>query len=461
MDGKLIDALKGTLSSNAKVLTDPTSADFQALLSRWTNINRATPSAIIVPASESDVAAAVRWCRHNSTPFVLSSGKNSENSTIAVPGVILDLSGFGGVDVDASNRQAVLRGGVRTRELAHRLADAGLFTALPNSHAPGAIPYFLNVGNSMVNSLVGFGSDQILSARVVTAAGEIVSVSEEENADLLYAIRGAGQFFGAVTELVVKCYPFSELGNAAGEVWSGAFVFPQTRMGEVLSALEGILKNETATMNGSLVVGAAPPAFEPSIVVSPRLFGEDLEERAALVFKALHELGPLVARGGKIRIDHCADAVEPLNVHGDFKKLRLAGLSTFEKEHWAQVPAIWTDMAERCPDAKRTSFLCAWESKPVKKPAWDSATGIYNVQFWATNFLWYTKAEDGPVAEAASERVVDVVRSGRRVEECVDLANGHRKGPVEYKYPGEGRRNRLRELKRKWDPDGVFTRVFL
>ena len=58
-------------------------------------------------------------------------------------------------------------------------------------------------------------SDHILSARIITANGEIVRVSEEENPDLFYAIRGAGQYFGLVLSLTIRTFPVSEvLSNA-------------------------------------------------------------------------------------------------------------------------------------------------------------------------------------------------------------------------------------------------------
>ena len=71
-----------------------------------------------------------------------------------------------------------------------------LYTALGNGNTVGAIPYFLGGGASITSGLTGFGSDQIISARVVTAKGDLLTVAENQHSDLLWAIRGAGQFFG-------------------------------------------------------------------------------------------------------------------------------------------------------------------------------------------------------------------------------------------------------------------------
>jgi hypothetical protein len=88
-----------------------------------------------------------------------------------------------------------------------------LISALGNGNPIGSIPYFLGGGVAVATSITGYGSDQIISARMIDAKGNIVEVTEEKEPDLLFALRGAGQFFGLVTELVIKAHPFAALGN--------------------------------------------------------------------------------------------------------------------------------------------------------------------------------------------------------------------------------------------------------
>jgi FAD/FMN-containing dehydrogenase len=118
--------------------------------------------------------------------------------------------------------------------------------ALPSSNPVGAIPFFLNKGNSPLVSRLGYGSDNIVRARMVTSTGEIVIVSDTENNELLYATGGAGQFFRLVTSLTVRTYPVQEIfSNKEGTFWSGRFVFPLESTEEVASAMESIVNNET------------------------------------------------------------------------------------------------------------------------------------------------------------------------------------------------------------------------
>lgn len=76
-----------------------------------------------------------------------------------------------------------------------------------NGNAVGVIPYYLGGGIGTYTPLIGYGSDNIVVAKLVTAKGELVTASATENSELLWALHGAGQFFGLVTELTIKTYP--------------------------------------------------------------------------------------------------------------------------------------------------------------------------------------------------------------------------------------------------------------
>jgi len=88
-----------------------------------------------------------------------------------------------------------------------------LTKALRNGNTAGAIPYFLDGGIPISLSFTGFGSDYVVSARLVTANGGLLEVTEPAYPDLLWAIRGAGQFFRLITQLVVRTHPLPLLGH--------------------------------------------------------------------------------------------------------------------------------------------------------------------------------------------------------------------------------------------------------
>ena len=67
-------------------------------------------------------------------------------------------------------------------------------------------------GISSYTPLIGYACKKILSARIVVAQGDVISASEDEDKDLSWAIRGAGQFYGIVTELFLRRYHPSFMG---------------------------------------------------------------------------------------------------------------------------------------------------------------------------------------------------------------------------------------------------------
>ncbi|KAL3443397.1 FAD binding domain-containing protein [Aspergillus insuetus] len=441
-----LPSLRTAVSAECKILHDSQDPVFQKYLARWSDINLKTPGAVVLPRSEDDCLKIVRWAISLGIPFVPKSGGRSRWSTIGQQGIIIDLSHYTGVTVDAENQTATLTGGVLTGEVGERLAQKGLFTALGNSNTVGAIPYFLNGGNSTTSPLIGFGADQILSARIITAAGGLLDVDDENHPELLYALRGAGQFFGLVTQLTVRAYSVSSLRKQQGLVWSGAFIFPLDRATEVLAVTKQIADDPEHLTVGMLMIAKPPPQRIPSLVVSVRLPGdEDPNE----VFSGLYDLHPTTSMGS-----------DALNANGDFKRFGQAGLREFSTERFLQTIGIWERLVDECPDAVNSSFNLMWFSRPVKRPSFESAMAVHDIRFWQTNVIWHTDPENREKVDQYNDECLALVR-GLNESQYIDFQNGTRSRPIRYRYPGEERLARLRQLKRGWDPKGVFTRQLL
>ncbi len=132
----LIRQLKSIVSPDCDILEDPGSAKFQEYSKRWTDIDRKIPGAIVLPRSEEDIRKVVRWAVKASVPFVAKSGGCSEWSTIGDKGLVVDLTHYSAIEVDAKARTATIKGGVTQKEAAVRLAEQVLFTGEDLSCAP-------------------------------------------------------------------------------------------------------------------------------------------------------------------------------------------------------------------------------------------------------------------------------------------------------------------------------------
>jgi hypothetical protein len=160
------------------------------------------------------------------------------------------------VKVDLSAGNATLPAGAITKEVidAAHAAKAHIVTGVCNT--VGIVPALLGGGLGFLISRYGPGVDQILSACVVLASGDVVTCSAKENQDLFWGIRGAGHNFGIVSNLIVKAYP-QENG---GMHWKGTLGFPGSKemVGKVSNAIKdmGISKG----MGLQMIWARPPPA---------------------------------------------------------------------------------------------------------------------------------------------------------------------------------------------------------
>ncbi len=119
--------------------------------------------------------------------------------------------------------------------MCHHVTDQVL--AVGNGNTVGAIPYMIGGGISSYPSLIGYACENILSARVVVASGDVIVASQTHKQDLLWAIRGAGQFFSIVTEPNLRTYR-SSLISPDEESQASALLFPPERASEVCQVLQ-------------------------------------------------------------------------------------------------------------------------------------------------------------------------------------------------------------------------------
>ncbi|PWY76055.1 FAD-binding domain-containing protein [Aspergillus sclerotioniger CBS 115572] len=451
-----LPALQAAVATDCQILHDPQDPEFQKRLARWTDIDRKVPAAIVLPRSEEDCLETVRWALKSSIPFVPKSGGHSPWSTIGVEGIVIDLTFYTGVHVNADGTATVV-GGILAKQVSVCLAEAGLFTALGNGNSVGAIPYLLGGGGSITNSITGFGSDQILAARLITATGELVEVTKETQPDLLWGVKGAGQFFGLVTQLTVRTHPLTALRKQQGLIWVGAFIFPLDRATEVVPTMKQIMDDPTHATAGLMMAIAPPPARTPSLVISARYTGDEAPE---VPFKALYDLQPIATTGRELPYQNVNDDREALCAKGDFKRFGLVGLDEFRVDAFVQAIEIWKKLVHECPDAINTTFNVQWDSRPVKAPEQDSAMSSHDIRYWQVNIVWHTDVKNRRKVDEYNEECVAVMR-GPDETRYVDFQNATRTGPIQRRYRGEARLTRLRQLKQKWDAHGVFTRQLL
>ena len=167
------------------------------------------PRAIVQVASKDDVVEAVRFARTNRLKLaVRGAGHSWVGYSLYDDSLLIDLGRLNEVSIDHKARVAVIQPAVRSRDFSRLLAARGL--AFPVGHCPTVAMsgFLLNGGLGWNCNGWGPGCFSIDAAKVVMADGNLVSASETQNSDLLWAVRGAGPgFFGVVTEYTLRLYP--------------------------------------------------------------------------------------------------------------------------------------------------------------------------------------------------------------------------------------------------------------
>jgi FAD/FMN-containing dehydrogenase len=290
---ELRDELRGEL-----VLAGDTGYD--EARSVWNGMIDRRPAMIARCTGANDVIAAIRFARSEGLSVaVRGGGHNVAGNATCDGGVVIDLSPMKGVRVDADARTVRAQGGVTWGELDTETQAFGLATTGGLVTTTGIAGYTLGGGIGWLMRKHGLACDNLISADLVTADGQIVHASESENADLLWGLRGGGGNFGVVTEFEFRLHPVSQ-------VMGGMLAWPASAAPEVLRFWREWVADtpdELCTMAAFLY--APPEPFVPPEVVGSLIFAiacchTDPEGSAEDDLQPLRDLGPAVDVVGPI-----------------------------------------------------------------------------------------------------------------------------------------------------------------
>jgi FAD/FMN-containing dehydrogenase len=198
------DELGGTFGGE---LLLPTSPGYDTARRIWNGAIDRHPACIARCTGVADAVAAVRFARERDLVVAVRSGGHGVGGhALCDGGLVIDLSPMKGIRVDPQARTARAQAGVLWGELDRETQLHGLATVGGIVTHTGIAGLTLGGGIGWLMRKHGATVDNLLSADVVTAQGEIVTASEEENPDLFWAIRGGGGNFGIVTSVEYRLH---------------------------------------------------------------------------------------------------------------------------------------------------------------------------------------------------------------------------------------------------------------
>lgn len=188
------DDLRNTVKG---VVLTPGDNGYDESLKRWSHAAIKPAAVVVQPDTVEAVSKTVRYATANKIPLTaMSGGHATSGSSSSDGGMVIDLRRINSVTVDPAQKTVTFGGGCRWSQVDEACAEHGLGTVGGTVNHTGVGGFILGGGMGWLTPKYGLTIDNLLNTEVVLADGRIVNASENENEDLFWALRGAGQNFG-------------------------------------------------------------------------------------------------------------------------------------------------------------------------------------------------------------------------------------------------------------------------
>ncbi|MCE5972382.1 FAD-binding oxidoreductase [Sinirhodobacter sp. WL0062] len=323
VDEAAVAALASALRGG--VFTDG-SPEYDEGRSLWNAMVDRKPGIVIRAKGTSDVQKAVNFARENGLLIAVRSGGHQiAGHAVAEDALLLDLSHMNSVRVNRAEKTVRVEPGATLGDIDRETQVHGLALPVGINSTTGISGLTLGGGFGWLTRKYGMTIDNLISVDIVTADGKILIASEDENADLFWAIRGGGGNFGVVTS-----FEF-EVHDIGSEVLSGLIVHPIEAAPDLLQAYRKIADTAPDELTVWVVLRKAPPLpFLP----------EEWHGRPVLVFAACYAgdlaKGEGALAGLRALGEPIADVIGPTPYIGwqsAFDPLLTPGMRNYWKSH--------------------------------------------------------------------------------------------------------------------------------
>jgi hypothetical protein len=451
LDAAALAGLEGSLRGG---LVRPEDPDYDEHRGVWNGSIDRYPAAIARCAGVADVIEAVRFARRTGTEVAVRGGGHSfPGLSVCDGGIVIDLEAMKGIRVDQETRKARAQAGVLLGELDQETQAFGL--AVPSgivTHT-GLSGLTLGGGIGWLMRRFGLTVDNLLAVDLVTADGELVRASETENPDLFWGVRGGGGNFGIVTEFELRLHPVGPVVLAGPIFWRmeespSVLRFYRDWIAEAPDELMTIVIHRTAPS-----LPFVPPELrgEPVVVVACCYSGSVEEGEKAV--RPLREFGSPV-------LDLCEP--KPFVDHQAMFDL------SFRPGWWYYMRAC--DVAELTDEVidVTVEHVLRIGSPLTAFPIWHLGGAVSRVEDDETpfngraagytfNITGITESAEGFDEEREWVRDFWSALEPHHTSVYVNFLMQEGEGRIRQAY-GVNKFERLKALKRKYDPDNFFRR---
>ena len=430
---------------------EPGGAEYGVARRVWNGMIDRRPAAVLRAGSVRDVQAGIALARESGLPLAVRGGGHGlPGFGTCDDGLVLDLAGLAAVSVDPAERTARVGGGATWGSVDAATHPYGLATPGGLVSTTGVGGLTLGGGMGWLARSYGLSCDNVLSAQLVVASGELVTANPSQNPELFWAIRGGGGNFGVVTEFEFALHPVSD-------VTGGFVLFPLERAVEIGRAYRRWLDTLTDRCTTMFVFLTAPDA---------EFVRADVRGQEAVAIAACHI-------GDAADAERDLASIRSLDPAADL--FERVAFPAFQRFFDADVPGgrryYFKGLFGEMPDEAVETIATSMKSRPSTANEVDVhhlGGAVERVQADATafsdrsspfTFNVYSNWEDPATDEINRTWARDLAdRLGRfgSGRGYVNFATDPGAEDAVTATYGRERHERLVAVKRRWDPDNLF-----
>ena len=422
-------------SSHRPRLLRPGGSAYEEARTVWNAMVDRRPAAIAPCRDTAEVRAAVAYAQEAGLEIgVRCGGHNIAGFAVPDGGLMIDLRPLSTVRVDPVARRATVGGGALLGALDRAAQRHGLATTAGNVSHTGVGGLTLGGGMGWLARKHGLTCDNVVAYTLVTAAGDVVRATAEENPELFWGLRGGGGNFGIVTEFEFRLHP------VPGQALSVEVSCGPEEAGEAMAGWRELAATapREATFTASLAGDRVDLGF---VWVGPR---DRAVERLAAGLSRLVPGDPRVERFSYLELQTLDDSVEGHSVRRYWKGHYLPGLPD------EAIAALLAGRDARSPNVSLQAYGGAIAEVADSDSAFDHRATAFE---YVAAAGWTDPAEDDDrraATRADAARIAPFAKGA-----YVNVLGDEGASGVRQAY-GEAKLARLRGLKNFFDPSNVF-----
>jgi len=347
MGGSVVEALRAAVRGD---VIAPQDVEYDEARKVYNGMIDKRPAAVVRCTGTNDAAAAIRVASEEGVDLsVRGGGHSAPGFGTNDGGIVLDLNPLQDVVVNKDTKTARAGGGCTWKVFNEATHASGLATTGGIIGSTGIAGLTLGGGIGYLARKYGLSCDNLVSAEVVTADGQVVLANEAEYADLFWALRGGGGNFGVVTTFEYRLHP-------VGEIYGGPVVYPVDRAEDVLRFYREYLAEAPEELGGFVGFHRAPPLpFLPeewhfkNVCLAVLCWAgpvEDGEQRVQPFLDVVEPVGAMVGAMPYPALNTAFDELLPPGLQhywkSSFARELTDGAIGVHAEHGAKVPSIQT-----------------------------------------------------------------------------------------------------------------------